>query len=701
MSIFSSLKPKAHNSRNAFDLSRRDVFSCKPGMLVPFFVQHTTPDSYYECNNLTLLRTIPIQSPAFARMKVNMEYYFVPYSQIWSGFEKLYYERSDNQRNITGSVVSTSPTEVPTFNMYSTVSSLMEAYFGFCYVDYFRWYLSINLDDDWDSEKQRQWQTLSRRLEDWLDSEALEGYAFQRDMFGRLCVEDMLRNFDLLGYGNLLPMFKHFIYAFDSELINRTATPDSDLHLKSDYLADLLDSLENRDANSFMNDLSIAWGDFLSDGRTSFSDWLANSYSANNVPMRPSFFALASYKKVWYDYYRNQQYDNYDYSQYFNFDYVLSDSRSVISQDVIMELLKPVYRQWKKDIFTGSYPNAQFGSVAVASLENPVSIVGSRPISIDGDAEEVSIGVDGNLYSTWAEPGRRAYSNEWNIDSSVSAVSIRQALAFQRYKERILRAGSRTRNLQSALFGDTSRFIQDNYADFLGSSDFVIDVNTVASTADSGSSNVGELAANGVGTNGSKAFTYHSHDFGVIIGLFSILPEAEYESFMIDPFNQKSESFDWFKPDFQNLGLSPVFNFDFNTMSGVGNAFAPHRVLGYLARYWEYKTSIDKVHGEFYASAPNDMLNLNNPVFINPDTVGYRFDVARSLSAGAFSQYVTPRPAYTFFGYHLRGLYVDPSCVDSIFYVASDERQVTDQFLVNSNHELKAVLPMSVIGLPV
>lgn len=700
MSIFSSLKPKAELSRNAFDLSRRDVFSCKPGMLVPFFVQHTTPNSYYECDNLTLLRTIPIQSPAFARMKVNMEYYFVPYSQIWSGFEKLYYERSDKQRNITGSAVNTSPTEVPTFNMYSLVSSLLECYVGFCYIDYLRWYLSLPINSSGASN-----YNLLQLLNGWVSDDLIEGFVNTQDVFGRLCIEDILRNFDLLGYGNLLPVFKQFVYAMDAELFNRSAEPVSNFndYDYSDNIFLLLRDLANNDWQTFDRNLKDFCQYYHDEEVSDFPNWLSSSFAKDNLPLRPNLFSMACVMKVWYDYYRNQQYDvNRDYSQFFNFDYVLSDSQGVIQDWCIIELLKPVYRQWKKDIFTGSYPNAQFGSVAVASLENPSTLFSVNPLADGALFDGPTVQESGKMTVEWADSDRRVISDSWNIDSSVSAVSIRQALAFQRYKERILRAGSRTRNLQTALFGDASRFIQDNYADFLGSSDFVIDINTVASTADSGSSNVGELAANGVGTNGSKAFTYHSHDFGVIIGFFSILPEAEYESFMIDPFNQKSESFDWFKADFQNLGLSPVFNFDFNTFyfSGGGNSRFFHRVLGYLARYWEYKTSVDKVHGEFYSTNPfnsNEWTDLR----LGETNWRYRYDVAKSLTVGAFSQFVTPRPSSTFYFSHLAGLYVNPSCVDNIFYVASDERQVTDQFLVNCNHDLKAVLPMSVIGLPV
>lgn len=89
MSLFSSLKPKASLPRSAFDLSRRDVFSAKAGVLNVNFIQHTIPDSKYEVNHAQITRTDALQTASFARMSENYEYFFVPYSQIYHDFEKL------------------------------------------------------------------------------------------------------------------------------------------------------------------------------------------------------------------------------------------------------------------------------------------------------------------------------------------------------------------------------------------------------------------------------------------------------------------------------------------------------------------------------------------------------------------------------------------------------------------------------------
>ena len=71
--LFSSLKPNARPNHNAFDKSRRDVFSLKCGMLVPCFVEDTIPEEILEVQNVNIIRTDTIQSAPFARISSNVD----------------------------------------------------------------------------------------------------------------------------------------------------------------------------------------------------------------------------------------------------------------------------------------------------------------------------------------------------------------------------------------------------------------------------------------------------------------------------------------------------------------------------------------------------------------------------------------------------------------------------------------------------
>lgn len=668
-----SVKPKADLSHNPFDTASRDVFSLKTGMITPCLVRHTLPDSMYDCKLTSLTRTIPVQSAPFTRMSQNFEYYFVPYSQIFQDFERIYYERGDEQKNITGSVVGapTHATQLPCFSIKVVLGYLWR---NFCVE---RIKLDLRLMSDTAARHAAKLSLLVSARKNIYPDEL-------QDIHGRTCAEDQLRIFDMLGYGNYLSMFKIIYDKSYMYYKNLWSSQSSSLPQHWSVFFDALDGdfasfAGIQDIESCLDDLhsSTFWEQFYNN--------LSDQY--------PNVFALAAYVKVWSDFYRNSTYDiNLNYAQLFNFDYIVDDSQIVVGGLTIAKMLVPRYRQYKKDMFTGGYPSAQFGSVAVANLENPTSIYNTA----SSPAITSTVGVSANAGSNGLRPVGLTNNisgsyNTWIIDSSVSALSVRQALSMQRYKERILRAGNRTRSLQSAIFGDKSRYIEDLYVDFLGSEQSVIDFNSVAATSSNDRNELGELGSNGVSSLNNHVFKYHSHDFGIILGVTYILPESEYEAYMIDYFNTASESYDFYKPDFMNIGLQEVYNFHFNNIPSPDNnqPYTP-LVLNYLSRYWPYKVAVDKVHGEFYSSLPFDNTSYE-------ESFSYS---GTPLSVGAFAEFVTPRKSNSLLYLVLPSLYVNPSDVDRIFYQISDETQASDQFKCVTYHDFKSVLPMSVVGLP-
>lgn len=743
MSIFNSLKPQGGQKLRPFDLSRRDCFSVKSGVLNVNFVQHTLPESKYEVNHAQITRVDAIQTAPFARMSENYEYYFVPYSQIFHDFERLYYERGEQQRNYENADFSSEASMslyVPTFDYSEVVEKLM------------RWFYCSRL---YLKAHEQFPEAAENRLSAFYDTQDLSrldsnGY-FPLDIHGEICVDEMIKLFDNLGYGNIYPICNSMLQSlfdwqvplivsvdkdidkiayinvanlqFAQSLVSCfnsttfTESSSSAVHTFSfngiyeHYCEDLFnvfslmldDSVnivpvwyDNFDAFVFMVNLMA---DVFDNEDFEFAYVSSYLQDIGTADWRPSIIALAAYQKVFSDIYRNTQFDTAFYASLFNFDYIVDSGDSIVGSNRVLGALMPRFRQYKKDMFTGVFPNAQFGSVAVSGLNDNFVLQATNNPSGSIMTSKGSL-FDGKIVRTTASSASGASSTNstvltWKADAGISALAIRQALSLQRYKERILRAGNRITALQNAVFGDKSRFIEDEYVQFIGAERNNIDFNAVAATSDAGNSEVGQLGSNGVGTHVGKAFEFHSHDFGIILGIYYILPESEYESFMIDPMNTKSETNDFYKPDFMNLGLSPVYNYQFNSVGYDG--IDGDSVLGYLANYWEYKTAIDKVHGSFYGSLPQkSRIGMLGPSLGLPDVSNIR-----SYYRGQNAYYVTPRSSQSFRqNLTLGNLYVNPHDIDPIFYVNSNFTLITDQFKVNCNHDVKALLPMSVIGLP-
>jgi hypothetical protein len=137
----------------------------------------------------------------------------------------------------------------------------------------------------------------------------------------------------------------------------------------------------------------------------------------------------------------------------------------------------------------------------------------------------------------------------------------------------------------------------------------------------------------------------------------------------------------FFQPEFDRLGHQPLNSYFLSCLSPYSgsnqgdteNKGWVQRVLGFQNRYLEYKTGIDRVHGQF-------------------------------CSGGSLSAWTAPRnsgilsinSAY----YNLYSLKVSPKILNSICSVTFDGSEPTDPILVDSHISIKAIRPMSVSDEP-
>ena len=88
-SIFARSKHRANLQRNAFDLSQSSKFTASVGMLLPCFCLDVNPNEHFRINPSLFLRTVPMNSAAFVRLKQYCEFYFVPYRLLWRSFPQF------------------------------------------------------------------------------------------------------------------------------------------------------------------------------------------------------------------------------------------------------------------------------------------------------------------------------------------------------------------------------------------------------------------------------------------------------------------------------------------------------------------------------------------------------------------------------------------------------------------------------------
>lgn len=650
--IFSNNKPVKHQGRNGFDLSHQKVFDMRPGMLRPVIFQHTVPNTAYRINATDLLRTSPLQTAAFLQAKQNLDFFFIPYSQLYSPANNVIFGRGDKSPLAVSQSLSFN--SIP---QYFLVNLVATAFVPFYFEYYCRRLVNHlgNIDEPF-------YTTLGRfMISHFADSTKSLDFCHKYFWYNNFSdVNDIIdinsisfiggdpfKILSTLGYGDFALLAKTYLdsYSFINTYNTSSALPFSDFF-------------------TFFSD-----GSFLSflkeiDPRATFTPSQSIVLSNPNNGRYCSLLSIMAYQKCFVDFYRNSIVD--DDTSLYDYAYSLDLQGSIVGHNFpfksisgtfkvdtsladnvipLMTFLRMRYKSYFYDITTGIYKTPQFGS-AIGS--DDASSFASK-LNIDSD----------------------------QVDNSQSATSIRFALAMQKYRETLLRAGSRLKDLLNSEFGVDSRFINDTYVHRIGSFDADLNINKVDATADSGEYSVGDLAANVFSSISGNTLEFTCNDYGILIGVFSIVPKVLYNAYGLNPFNHKFTQFEFFHDAFENLGLQPV-------SSEIVNGFLgqyPLSVLGYSARNNEYKQNIDTVHDSFCSA-----VRVTDPDLPYQD--------------GFNSNFVVTRPSDQAVSDLVDRVYMLPSVMDSLFRSYDNGQLDGSHFQVTLVCALPAILPMSVLGLP-
>lgn len=424
---------------------------------------------------------------------------------------------------------------------------------------------------------------------------------------------------------------------------------------------------------------------------------------ASSGSLKVNLFNLAAYNYIWYNEYRQQYYDdgtriigsNANPAKLFNFDDLSCDSEANadITADSshvarVAAMCQMRYRCWKKDLFTGLLPSTQFGAVSTVnvfsnSLNVRVRLTDSNNQIIEnsGDFSNIYSASAGGVNVKYDDSGvtktgyLKAQGDNSFVNSSFDVLALRKSEAIQIWRENALRAGNHIKDNMMAHYGVASDF-NDHRPTYLGSVDAPLNITDVMTTANGNSGwndDVGDIAGKGISSLNEKVFKFHAKDFGVIMVMFSMLPEAEYEGIGIERNNQLLEAEDFFMPEFENLGLEAVSSA--NIHGGSGYAASSNFVLGYAPRYFGYKTKLDRAFGQFIG------LGTWRP-WTSP-----REDITAYLNTFSTFSGVLPQTL----------LYVNPALFNDNFQVYLS---ISNQFMVDLYFDVDAVRPMSVVGLP-
>lgn len=406
-----------------------------------------------------------------------------------------------------------------------------------------------------------------------------------------------------------------------------------------------------------------------------------NSDFLRDFKYRVSPFRLLAYQKIFNDFYRNQDWSPADVAS-FNVDDFAEDNHLNIDAVRAKKFVQMRYRPYPKDWLTSIKPTPNYDK-GIFNLPNYVT------------------GSDNNVGVPQRGEGSTTLSSRGNF----SVNDLRAAFALDKMLEATRRANGTDYSSQiEAHFGFKVPESRAGEARFLGGFDSSVSISEVVSTSDTSNSDgaaLGTIGGKGIGSMSSGRIDFDVKEHGIIMCIYSVAPQVEYNASYVDPFNRKTHREDFFQPEFADLGYQPILTSDllfsihnpdknkdlppagepYGTTAVDVNREVNNILLGWQVRYNEYKTARDLVFGDFETVG-------NLKYFTTP-----RFDLA-------FDRKVTKYPdglATTFgSGLSSRQFYVNPCVLNSIFLVDARE---ADHFYVNSFFDVKAVRPMSVHGL--
>ena len=353
-------------------------------------------------------------------------------------------------------------------------------------------------------------------------------------------------------------------------------------------------------------------------------------YKASALPFR-------MYVKIWNDWFRDQNLKNPLYMSEGDADINGTDKTTLGAlYDPVVDTEKgaaPVKAAKFHDYFTSCLPSAQKGTAVNVPIGNNAPIIATKgeiPNDYDAthDGWHVGLNQQGGYGKVLVEDeGTFAFQTDGtnimlmaDLSSALGATvnQLRQAFAIQKYYEKDAMYGSRYIESVRAHFGVTNPDFRVQRSEYLGGARVPININQVIQTdatayqlkptytdpehpspetltwGTQDQTPQGNAAAYSVTQDTNDNLFNHSFtEHGAILGLAVIRTDHGYQQGLNRQFIRK-EKFDFYTPEFANLGNSAVFNKEIY-LDGTAN---DNMAFGYQEAWADYRYQPNIVTGE-------------------------------------------------------------------------------------------------------
>lgn len=425
--------------------------------------------------------------------------------------------------------------------------------------------------------------------------------------------------------------------------------------------------------------------DLLGYGQVWFS---GNSDLSGNHYKNTAFniFPLLAYQKAYCDIFRFDQWEQPSPHTY-NIDYAdPGQALDLSGLPYLNNFFTLRYANYPKDLLMGLLPNTQYGDVSVVTTTSGIDLFQTR---MGPSNYNQVLRVNGSTGSSSGATGvpldsKASINNYFNF----SILALRQAELLQKYKEISLTSKQDHAAQLKAHWNVNLSKGRSMMSEYLGGISQNVQIDSVVNQNLSSSNDTSELRGIGMsGTNGTIDYSVPEH--GYILCIYHCAPIIDYDGAnLIFPQNLHLDSTDFAIPELDRAGMQSapsewyfgsqdVINYTISGDADPDNITDVPSVVGYAPRYIEYKTDVDTCHGLFSPSYNTEFSSWVSPFWL------------KSLFAGSVHTRITSS-SFKIKSYQF----------DNLFKVKSSPVVTSDQLLVCSDFDVKAVRNLDYDGMP-
>jgi hypothetical protein len=216
-------------------------------------------------------------------------------------------------------------------------------------------------------------------------------------------------------------------------------------------------------------------------------------------------------------------------------------------------------------IMSVTYPNKPYNATAKASLEGGTVAAHNAVV--------LKTSLDNNTVNLGAA-------------TTFNVADLRLAFQIQKWMERNARGGARYTEFLKNHYGVSPNDARLNRPEYIGGTKMPLIVSEVLQTSESGTTPQGTMAGHGLSAGRDFCASYYAEEFGIIIGLMSIMPRSAYHQ-GINRQWLKTTRYDYYSPEWAHLSEQAITRAELYASDVLAEN---QTIFGYQGRYNEMRS---------------------------------------------------------------------------------------------------------------